>query len=67
MAWTHSIRSCSSSQANITRSPSRTALKNTRPPCSPEEEEEDEEEVKIKGFGPDVHFFCTLFVVSDDL
>lgn len=35
MACTHSARSCSSSQANTTRSPSRTALKNTRPPCRP--------------------------------
>lgn len=36
MACTHSIRSCSSSLAKITVSPSFTALKNVRPPSRPE-------------------------------
>lgn len=35
MAWTHKIRSCSSSLANITVSPSLTALKKARPPSKP--------------------------------
>lgn len=35
MAWTHRMRSCSSSLANITVSPSFTALKNARPPSKP--------------------------------
>lgn len=36
MAWTHRMRSCSSSLANITVSPSFTALKKARPPSRPE-------------------------------
>lgn len=39
MAWTHNILSCSSSLANITVSPSLTALKNIWPPWRPVEEE----------------------------
>lgn len=35
MAWTHKMRSCSSSLANITVSPSLTALKKARPPSKP--------------------------------
>ena len=35
MAWTHRIRSCSSSLAKITVSPSFTALKNALPPSKP--------------------------------
>lgn len=35
MAWTHRILSCSSSLANITVSPSFTALKKARPPSKP--------------------------------
>lgn len=35
MAWTHRIRSCSSSLAKITVSPSFTALKNVLPPSKP--------------------------------
>lgn len=35
MAWTHRMRSCSSSLANITVSPSLTALKKARPPSKP--------------------------------
>lgn len=35
MAWTHRIRSCSSSLAKITVSPSFTALKKARPPSRP--------------------------------
>lgn len=38
MAWTHRIRSCSSSLAKITVSPSFTALKKVRPPSKPETE-----------------------------
>lgn len=36
MAWTHRMRSCSSSLANITVSPSFTALKKALPPSKPE-------------------------------
>lgn len=36
MAWTHRMRSCSSSLAKITVSPSFTALKKARPPSKPE-------------------------------
>lgn len=35
MAWTHKMRSCSSSLAKITVSPSFTALKKARPPSRP--------------------------------
>lgn len=62
IAWTHRIRSCSSSLANITVSPSFTALKKARPPSKPEGTTwEGGNTLSVPGCG---HVVCVAAMVS---